>query len=355
MDNEPLSKWQVRGMFAFSALFFWWNHLNDNVLYAIFAWCFLLGGLADVVPRLFRALREAAKSQATVAPPTPKATQPKMNQWEINRRREAEQREREERENAELCQRERLQREAIQSDCQFWLEKSGQDALEGFLVLPARLQAAESLLDQAESQFSDGAFAPFWDSIESAANELGKFKDEVTALKENLALYRTMAEKYERTPPSFPVSREAMEKLTLSTGTVQRLQSVVGKAQRDFQFSVIFEQRKTNQLLVAGFRDLADGLRQIGSQVELSTESLFRCMDGLNAGLFEINEGVWEVAAEVGDVKAAVQGVGQGVANLEYEVSAGFRTVEARQFAAIRMLDNIQRRRRPAIFEPTPR
>lgn len=79
---------------------------------------------------------------------------------------------------------------------------------------------------------------------------------------------------------------------------------------------MIFEQRKTNQLLVAGFRDLADGLRQIGSQVELATDSLVRSMDGLHVELTEINSSLGDVIDGVGSVKAGVLEVGQGVAEL---------------------------------------
>lgn len=49
-----------------------------------------------------------------------------------------------------------------------------------FESMPKHLSSAEKYLDQAEVDFADGAFAPFWDSIENAAKTLGHFDEEAS-------------------------------------------------------------------------------------------------------------------------------------------------------------------------------
>ena len=49
---------------------------------------------------------------------------------------------------------------------------------------------------------------------------------------------------------------------------------IVRQAQKDFQFWTIFEQRKTNQLLVVGFGSLASAIAEMGSQIEMSLYEL---------------------------------------------------------------------------------
>ncbi len=45
----------------------------------------------------------------------------------------------------------------------------GEDSITLFEALPKGLEVAEIYLNQAEVDFSDGAFAPFWDSVLSNA------------------------------------------------------------------------------------------------------------------------------------------------------------------------------------------
>lgn len=62
--------------------------------------------------------------------------------------------------------------------------------------------------------------------------------------------------------------------MSTSNTSSDRLRSIVGKAQRNFQFATIYEQRRTNQLLVAGFENLAQALDGIGFHIQSSIEAL---------------------------------------------------------------------------------
>jgi len=188
----------------------------------------------------------------------------------------------------------------------------GEQSIGLFYFMPRYLSAAEQHLDQAESDFADGAFAPFWDSIENAAKALGRFDEGVRHINYNSSHYISLIEKYEDAPPEFPLARQSVEKLGVGTTTAERMQAIVRKAQRNFQFATIYEQRKTNQILVAGFTDLAQALNEMTWHITASIDNLASSVDGMKSAL---NESMQANQSRLGEV--------------------------------LEMLDNIQRGRRP--------
>ena len=86
----------------------------------------------------------------------------------------------------------------------------GEQSIRLFESMPENLSSAEKYLDQAEVDFADGAFAPFWDSIENAAKTLGRFDEGVRHIKDNSSRYTELIRKYEDIPPQFPLARQSM-------------------------------------------------------------------------------------------------------------------------------------------------
>lgn len=189
----------------------------------------------------------------------------------------------------------------------------GEQSLVLFESLPNNVISAERFLDQAQADFAEGVFAPFWDDIEKSAKRLGRFDEAVRGIGENWSRYNETIKQYEGTPPAFPIERGSVEKLQVAEGTAQRMKALVRNAQRDFQFATIYEQRKTNQILVAGFKSLAQALDQMTSKIQES--------------IADVSEALCESTEEA--MKASSEATG-------------------RQEKALKMLDNIQRRRRPA-------
>lgn len=150
----------------------------------------------------------------------------------------------------------------------------GKNSIALFESMPEYLKSADEYLDQAEFDFSDGAFAPFWDSIEKAAKTLGRFDEGVQKIKESSSRYTDLIRKYEDAPPQFPLGRQSVEKLRVGTATAERMKAIVRTAQRNFQFATIYEQRKTNQILVAGFTNLAQALDRMTWQITDSIDNL---------------------------------------------------------------------------------
>lgn len=117
------------------------------------------------------------------------------------------------------------------------------------------------------------------------------------------------------------------------------MKAIVQTAQRNFQFATIYEQRKTNQILVAGFTNLAQALDRMTWQITASIDDLAGSVDVMTSTL---NESTRAIHSRLGDVAEMTS---QHHDELMKEASEG----AARERKALEMLDNIQRGRRPSL------
>jgi methyl-accepting chemotaxis protein len=201
-----------------------------------------------------------------------------------------------------------------------------------FESVPRHLSTAEEQLDQAEIEFSERAFAPFWDSVEKAANALGCADKAIRDINDRVSRYSDLTRRCDSPPPVFPLTGASMAKLGAGTGTAERLKGVVRMGQRDFQFATIYEQRRTNRILVAGFTNLAQALDRMSWQIEASIQQLMSSVDVMTSTL---NDSTWRLESRVDDAAEALRRNARGR--------------EAREKEALKMLDNIQRGRKPLL------
>jgi hypothetical protein len=131
--------------------------------------------------------------------------------------------------------------------------------------------SASAALDQAEAEFTERAFAPFWTAVETAANCLASVDEAVREMGRKRKSYCADVSQLDSSPPPFEV---AVSSLSNVVGIADRMHGIVRAAQKDFQFATIFEQRKTNQLLVHGFGSLASALVEMSSRLENSLSAL---------------------------------------------------------------------------------
>lgn len=133
------------------------------------------------------------------------------------------------------------------------------------------IRSADAALDRAEDEFTERAFAPFWDAVESAVNDLAQTDEAIRGIGEKRTSYQADVGKLDSLPPGFDVETASLSSVR---GIAERMHGIVRQAQKDFQFSTIFEQRKTNQLLVYGFGTLASAIAEMGSRLEMSLSEL---------------------------------------------------------------------------------
>lgn len=200
--------------------------------------------------------------------------------------------------------------------------------------LKGYMKSADSELDMAERDFQDSAFAPFWDAIERAANCLSSFDQTTRQLTGQAKQYYSSLRDRDHTFPTFPVGLTALPD---PTHTTNRLQAIVRKAQCNFQFAMIYEQRKTNNILKHGFMSLSSAISDLGSEV---CNSIHELRDSVSSGFATLSE---QQIATRESIESAVAEIRTG--NEAAEKAA--REQQGRDQASAEMLDNIQRRRKP--------
>ena len=141
-------------------------------------------------------------------------------------------------------------------------------ATETVSKLPTLIGESEAALDLAESEFADGAFAPFWEAVETASTRLAQHSFAIEEVENAAQEYRTLRSDFRSNPPVYNVPTVFPD----PSSTVRRMYGIVRKAQRDFQYSAIYEQRKTNQILMEGFAHLSGELGNLGDRFERSIE-----------------------------------------------------------------------------------
>ncbi len=202
-----------------------------------------------------------------------------------------------------------------------------------FELMPDFLKKSEEYLNQAEVEFSEGAFTPFWNAIERSAETLGRFNEEVQAIRDYLSEYTELIKVYESVPPQFPLSRQSVEKLSVSTSTINRMEKIVRTAQCDFQFATIYEQRKTNQILIAGFTNLAQALDQMTWTITASINNLAGSVDSMASNL---SRSMSAINSQLGDMEKT--NIKHNSKMIELD---SYRS--AREESTLQILENMQR------------
>src|SRR6201999_2377162 len=96
-----------------------------------------------------------------------------------------------------------------------------EQALKKFESIASYITWAERDLDQAETDFAEGVFVPFWNSVRKAVQWLGWFHSEIGQLKDNLARYTELTTKCETAPPAFSLHVQAAAKLAVGIATAE--------------------------------------------------------------------------------------------------------------------------------------
>ena len=251
--------------------------------------------------------------------------------WKIKKHKEAAKRKAEE--DAKLKQH-KEQQEVFRRQ----MVDLGEQSLVLFESMPEHLRTADEYLDQAELDFAEGVFAPFWDCIEKAARKLGHFDEGVRKINDSSSRYTGLTRQYDARPPGFPLSPQSVTKLTIGATTAERMKRIVRNAQRDYQFASIYEQRKTNQILVAGFTNLAQALDEMTWRITKSIDGLASSVDSMGSTL---NQSILSINSQIGDIAEMTARHHQSVSRESSERASRERKV-------VQMLDNIQHRRRPS-------
>lgn len=197
--------------------------------------------------------------------------------------------------------------------------------------LPKEILAAERSLKEAENEFAEGAFAPFWDAIQNAATSLARFDSMLQQVTHHSERYKTdlkLIDEAVLKPPQFDLQFGILPDVSQ---TANRLRALVRLGQKDFHFATIYEQRKTNNILVEGFSNLGQAINDMGYLLNNSLTTLSSSVSDL-AEKYEYNSK---------DLLA-------GIRSLKEQIRSDEEARREHERIEREMLNNIQRRRKPA-------
>lgn len=247
----------------------------------------------------------------------------------------------------EAAEKERKRKEAEAEQKRLGLElvKCRCSAAIAYAEIPGRLLKVEASLDEAEAAFEEGAFSPYWEAIERALCGLGDIDQTARQIISLADEHRRTAVSFKGTVDAFPIAATDGERIEQLAGeTRARLAVVVRRSQTNFQFSTIYEQRKTNQILIQGFTTLADAIYGLGDQLVASLSSMSaqirRLEEGHERRHHETLDAFDSLAASL---VAATEEASEIAAKQRAGIAGEQAEAAERQLA---MLDNIQRKRR---------
>lgn len=228
-----------------------------------------------------------------------------------------------------------------------------------YIELLNTVPIAEKALDKAEEEFNGGFYAPFWDQIEISTNQLALYNQYLKGINHFMEIFRESVKKIDEQykgklelcvlPGKLPDPREVSN----------RLSKIVRIAQRNFEFSTIYEQRKTNQLLYEGFRNLGDAIYSIGDRITNSLNELSYSLDSsLNDIISSTNENSRIISDNIQEQTRRLDGYAEEQRRYESDSlrkqSDQQKTLEQQKRvleSQNRRIDNIQRGRKPGLLD----
>jgi len=150
--------------------------------------------------------------------------------------------------------------------------------------LPNFLSGADHFLGRAEEEFQERAYAPFWDNIEQAAMRLGSFNANLARLETETRSYNSILNGRVHNFPPLLTQHAAVPD---PSGHADRLRQLVRKGQKDFEFATIWEHRKTQKVIMEGFRTLGEAVNNLGLTIGDSFSRATRTLEESSARQLE--------------------------------------------------------------------
>ena len=169
---------------------------------------------------------------------------------------------------------------AIREEEALRITRSAKQSMEaiygGIESLPKLLSEADLHLRSAKYEFREKAYAPFWDKIEQVAVSLGIFNARLKRIEVETISYQKLLNG--RTH-NFPPLAIKSEDLPNPAPQAERFRQIVRMGQKDFEFATIWEHRKTQQVILEGFRTLGEAVGNLTLTIEESFSSVARTIE----------------------------------------------------------------------------
>lgn len=122
------------------------------------------------------------------------------------------------------------------------------------------LDQAALNISRAESELNDDSVGAFWDEIEAATRRFAQYNNSISVI---LKLTEDHARRSAALPSNF--RPKVLEQQTLPDGEhlLSQMAKIVKRARRNPQWESIFQQRRTNDILVRGFESLGEAMESL--------------------------------------------------------------------------------------------
>jgi hypothetical protein len=140
-------------------------------------------------------------------------------------------------------------------------------AIEDINLLKVNIARTSTLIQQAKAEFDQNAYSPFWDKIHASIEQLSECNENIENLERHAAWYSKGLNQRSHNFPAYPISAGLVPDITR---TSQGLRQVIRLGQTSFEFSSIYEQIRTREVMIAGFKSLGEAVDNFGSSVDLA-------------------------------------------------------------------------------------
>jgi len=215
--------------------------------------------------------------------------------------------------------------------------------------LPIILGDAEITLDRAHDELRSLLPSPFWEAMEEVVASLNTFQQALSVIDTRRSAYLTQAAQLGSSVPEFTLG---VSVLPDPAATHSRLNRLYREAQALDRFPIVYEQRRTNAILITGFRSLGQAIERLGGRIVDEISSLAASLDCRLVNLESSLESSATAAAEQGAALRAELQRSHGVNDaILGQLRQNAEASSESERLALRMLDNIQRRRKPTIWD----
>lgn len=158
-------------------------------------------------------------------------------------------------------------------------------------ALPGYLAAGNEVLAEAERRFAAHVYGPFWDSVASAGTQIENFGNSILAIRQNEKNYAVALSGAQHTFPAF----YALFALPDPQPTIDRYALIVRAAESDYNFSSIWEQRKTAEVIdkrltavIGAVHGATARLSAIITELQTSTDAHLAALQSDTAAIREV-------------------------------------------------------------------
>jgi hypothetical protein len=143
-----------------------------------------------------------------------------------------------------------------------------------------KVESAAQYVNDAEQEYRDRAFSPFWDSVECATKTIYQYNVHANDLSDSIKDYNGLIDHlpekigHDHIEHNFPTFPYSMDQVPVPVKVCDNLKRIVYDAQKDFEFAVIWEHRHTRQVLIGGFETLGQAIGNLQGRINASVHSL---------------------------------------------------------------------------------